>query len=104
MKLALLTLSLLLALQDKKPAPVTDPEKAGPDYKVQGEYEGEKVGAQVVSLGDDKFDVYILAGGLPGAGWDGKTKTKVEAKTEGGKTTLKDGAGEIADGVLTAPG
>jgi len=106
MKLALFGLLTLMALQDKKPAPITDPEKAGPDYKIQGEYEGEKLGAQVVALGDDKFDVYILAGGLPGAGWDGKTKTKIEAKTEGGKTTVtgKDGTGEIADGVLSAPG
>ena len=104
MKTLLLGL-LLFSLQDKKPAAITDPEKAGPDFQVQGEYEGEKAGAQVVALGDDKFDVYLLAGGLPGAGWDAKTKTKLSAKTEGGKTSVsgKDWTGEIADGVLTGP-
>src|SRR5437870_1262329 len=83
--------------QDKKPSAITDPEKAGPDYQIQGEYEGEKMAAQVVSLGDDKFDVYFLGGGLPGAGWDQKTKIKAAAKTEGGKTTIsgKDWSGEI---------
>lgn len=106
MKLALFGLLTLLALQDKKPAPITDPQKAAPDYRIQGEYEGDKIGAQVVALGGDRFDVYLLAGGLPGAGWDGKTRTKAEAKTEGDKTVVtgKDGNGEIADGVLTAPG
>src|SRR5436853_2637981 len=93
--------------QDKpKPAAITDPGKAGPDYQIQGEYEGEKMAAQVVALGDDKFDVYFLAGGLPGAGWDQKTKIKAAAKTEGGKTTIsgKDWSGEIGDGKLTAKG
>ncbi|HZE96914.1 MAG TPA: family 16 glycoside hydrolase [Planctomycetota bacterium] len=102
---ALLLLLSLLALQDKKPAPATDPEKAGPDYRIQGEYANGSTGAQVVALGDDKFDVYILAGGLPGAGWDEKTKTRASAKTEGGKTTVSgDWAGEIADGVLSGAG
>src|SRR6266849_1498568 len=93
--------------QDKpKPVAITDPAKAGPDYQIQGEYEGEKMAAQVVALGEDKFDVYFLAGGLPGAGWDQKTKIKAAAKTEGGKTTItgKDWSGEIADGKLTARG
>lgn len=106
MKLALFGLLTLLALQDKKPAPITDPEKAGPDYKIQGEYEGEKVGAQVVALGDDKFDVYVLGGGLPGAGWDGKTRIKIQAETAGGKTAVasKDWTGAIGDGAISLKG
>ncbi|HEV3027454.1 MAG TPA: family 16 glycoside hydrolase, partial [Planctomycetota bacterium] len=102
----MLGLWTLLATQDKKPAAITDPEKAGPDYLIQGEYEGEKMGAQVVAQGDDKFDVYFLGGGLPGSGWDRKTRVKASAKTEGGKTTISgnDWSGEIGDGTLTAKG
>ena len=101
------------AQQDQKKPPkkvsgvFTDPAEAGPDFLIQGEYEGEiagkgKYGAQVVALGDGKFDVYFLAGGLPGAGWDTKTRTKVEAKGDGKETTLtsKGWSGVLADGKI----
>jgi len=91
----------------KKPDVFTSAAEAGPDFQVQGEYEGEvtgkgKYGAQVVALGAGKFDVYFLGGGLPGAGWDTKERTKVEAKSEGEVTTLtgKTWSGTIAGGTL----
>jgi hypothetical protein len=106
MKSLMLGLLALLAFQEKKTAAITDPEKAGPDFLIQGEYEGDKMGAQVVALGDGAFDVFFLGGGLPGAGWDQKTRVKASAKTQDGKSTIsgKDWTGEIADGMLTAKG
>ena len=71
--------STCLPAQEKKPAEKKAPDlttafaASDPDFKVQGEYEGEvsnqgKYAAQVVARGGGKFEVYFLAGGLPGAG------------------------------------
>lgn len=70
----------------------TDAAQAGPDYRVQGEYlgkaDGKALGAQVIALGDGKFQAVFLPGGLPGEGWDTKTRIRVDGKTESGKTTF----------------
>lgn len=85
----------------------TDPAKAGPDFAVQGEYEGtigdKKVGIQVIARGDGKFDAVVLMGGLPGAGWDKGAKASLKGETTDGVTKLSgiDWVGQIADGVLT---
>jgi hypothetical protein len=113
--MAALTLGLALvatsgrAFQEKKERPpeFTDAASAGPDFAVQGEYEGDagkdKLAAQVVAKGDGKFDVYFLAGGLPGAGWDAKTRVKASGKTEDGKTAVEGGGwkGTIANEKFT---
>lgn len=104
----LMTLALSLTLdcpgQDKKQA-FTDPAKAGPDFLIQGEYEDttEKLGAQVIAEGDGKFSVRLLKGGLPGAGWDGKTQEKAVGATQDGKVTITGTgwSGVLADGTLS---
>jgi hypothetical protein len=92
----------------------TDPAKAGPDFAIQGEYEGklkikdteEKVGAQVVARGDGKFVLQLYQGGLPGAGWDNVHKHAATATTEGGVVVVKgkDFTGKIANGKFTGGG
>ena len=78
---------------EKKDETFLDPEKAGLDYKLQGEYAGDvggaKLGVQVIALGGSKFHAVFLPGGLPGDGWDGKTKVEVDGKGEGEQTTFE---------------
>jgi hypothetical protein len=85
---------------EKKPANfvATDPDKAGPDYAVQGEYLGQiqgklKLGAEVVARGTGTFMVNFLPGGLRGDGGDYAKHIDATAKTEGETTTVtsKDG-------------
>jgi len=95
-----------------------DPAKAGPDFQVQGEYIGqakgvngpEKVGAQVLALGNGEFNAVFYAGGLPGDGWNrGDASDPAHGKTADGVTALtgkhtpsgKSFAATIKDGVMT---
>lgn len=113
--LALNWIALGSAYEDKKPKTqnkshkaYTNPSEAGPDFAVQGEYEGDitgkgKLGAQVLADGDDKFTVQFLPGGLAGAGWDEKTRIKASGKTADGKTTVEGNGwtGEISGSKFT---
>jgi hypothetical protein len=78
-------------------------EQAGPDFAIQGEYEGaagdSKLGAQVVALGNGTFNIVFLPGGLPGQGWDGKTRTEVKSLKDEGKHSLSGkGYSAVVDG------
>lgn len=110
----LLTAAMILAIttfsaqaQNAKTS-FLDAKSAGPDFAVQGEYVGtigkeRKLGVQVVALGKGGFDAVLYAGGLPGAGWDGKTRTRLKGKTSDGKVTFKgkNFAGAVAGGVFS---
>ncbi len=80
------------AADEKKANVYTDAASAGEDFQTQGEYEGaiddNKIGVQVIALGDGKFDAVIYYGGLPGAGFAGKTKIKLNGETKDGATSL----------------
>jgi hypothetical protein len=73
-----------------------DPKLAAaedPAFLIQGEYKNETMGAQVVALGGGNFDVYLLEGGLPGAGWEpGRSRIKLSAALKDGKVEGRDGA------------
>jgi hypothetical protein len=104
-RLFLLALPLLaLAAADpKKDNPTFLDPGASPDFAIQGEYQGkvggERFAAQAVALGDGKFSVHFLPGGLPGDGWDAKTKISATGATAEGKTTFSghDWSGTIGD-------
>src|SRR5690606_19286127 len=84
-----------------------DAAKQDADFALQGEYVGKdgktSIGAQVVALGGGKFDVYILEGGLPGAGWVQSERVKLtgEATALVGQQEDRTINGRIADGRLT---
>ena len=77
-------------------------ETAGPDFLLQGEYGGDKLGADVIALGKDVFRLVMHRGGLPGAGWDGSAKVEVEGKRVGDGVRFEGALkAELKEGVLS---
>ena len=70
-----------------------DPKDAPADWKTQGEYVGtcgdDKLGVQVIALGDGCFQAVFYPGGLPGAGWDGKVRIPIDGKAKNGKVVFE---------------
>jgi len=81
-----------------------------PDFNTQGEYTGElgdtKFGAQVIARGDGLFDAVLLAGGLPGDGWNGSARISLSGTTKDLVTTLTGGkwTAKIEKNVLSVKG
>ena len=111
--LALVALTVThVACAADKPEAFTDKAKAGADYTIQGEYEGTldedggpmKYGAQIIALGQGKFQAVGYHGGLPGAGWDKSERIKLDGATRDGVTTFDAPQAKVAldGGVLKA--
>jgi hypothetical protein len=86
----------------------TNPDEAGPDFALQGEYLGmagdQTWGAQVIALGDGKFDIVGYRGGLPGAGWQRGDETRRGSGQREGDTVKVQGdefTATIRDGVFS---
>ncbi|MEY5025014.1 MAG: hypothetical protein RLZZ244_542 [Verrucomicrobiota bacterium] len=92
----------------ESPVYLTEDEAAaaGPDYKLQGEYAGATMGANVVALGDGEFRLVLFPGGLPGAGWDGTPKIEVEGRREGDGVLFRNSAefATLSEGALKIKG
>jgi hypothetical protein len=98
----------LLPLKAATAQTITDPDKGGDEFALQGEYvgqagENDKVGVQVIALGDNKFRAVAYPGGLPGAGWR-KDEPRQQAEGElldGAVVFRADGnVGTLRDGKL----
>jgi len=99
----LLAFSMPTFAADKAPEETyLEPDAAGPDFVVQGEYVGKDCAAQVIALGGGKFQIVGWSKGLPGAAEDAEKTVQVAAERVGDRVTF-DGEGwkgEITSGQL----
>ncbi len=91
-----------------------EPEQAGADFPLQGEYLGEAVvggtrtvlAAQVAAMGGGVFRAVMLPGGFPGAGYKGTGRVEAPGTRSGAKGSATGGGYQLAfDGTdLTGSG
>jgi len=113
---SILSLTVILCLATsavaEKGVAFLDAKSAGPDFALQGEYQGtvdigdgdEDFGVQIIALGDGKFRLVVFQGGLPGDGWSrGDQQMVGDGESADGKITavIEDSDVEVADGTMT---
>ena len=92
---------------------IVDLDQVDEDFRFSGEFEGtirgaeggdEKLGLQVVALGDQQFGGMSYEGGLPGTGWNRQDRRPLQGIRQGALLTLTDGVHrfEIVHGPATA--
>ena len=82
-----------------------DPASAGPDYEVQGEYLGTnpRTGAQIIARGNGDFEAVLYEGGLPGHGWTGATRVRLDGTRAANGIVVFEGPAslKLRDGKLS---
>lgn len=72
-----------------------EPEQAGPEFRIQGEYKGTVGGSimaiQVRAPGPGKFTALVLKGGFPGEAWDGIQGLEVTGTLASGNGVFSGG-------------
>ncbi len=93
----------LPAFSAEKDEAFIDPDTAGPDFVVQGEYEGKESGAQVIALGGGKFHVVGWENGLPGAVKDATKRVELDGERVENRIVFRGNGwdGAIENGKLT---
>jgi hypothetical protein len=91
--LVAILLAFLVPAQDKKVWTDSADPTIPADFQVQGQYDGSGLGAEVIALGGGQFQAVVYPGGLPGAGWDGKSKILLAGKLDGTQATFTPAEG-----------
>lgn len=107
---------LAIEAAGQPPPTASDLPQIDEDFPFQGEYFGpvsrqafgtDHVGLQVVALGNQEFTAVLLHGGLPGGGWDRKTKASLSGQRDGGQLLLEGEGYHVAvyprEAVVEAP-
>jgi hypothetical protein len=104
---AVMTVTLCFCAQaawsQTSPIVALEPEQAGPDFPLVGEFKGEIteaggakriLAAQVVAMGKGTFRAVFFPGGLPGDGWTGTGRAEAAGTRTGTTVALQSAAGQ----------